>query len=119
MSTLSCNVLLNQPKTLSFFLTSIPASNYFHRLVAGSKKRKLLSLEEQDIRSKEDAIFNAISKQPTCLVGIERAGDDGKETSATKKALIKQEAATKKAADRKSTRLNSSHVSQSRMPSSA
>lgn len=98
MSTLSCNVLLNQPKTLSFFLTSIPASNYFHRLVAGSKKRKLLSLEEQDIRSKEDAIFNAISKQPTCLVGIERAGDDGKETSATKKALIKQEAATKKAA---------------------
>ena len=96
MGTLLCNTFLSQPTTSRIVLTSTPDSNYFHRLVAGSKKRKLLSPEEQDIRRKEDAIFNELSKQPTPAVGFERSGDDGKAIAAAKKSLINQEDAAKK-----------------------
>jgi hypothetical protein len=57
-----------------------------------------LSPEEQEIRRKEDAIFDELSKKPTFAIGIERETEDVTETAVAKKARKKEEAATKKAA---------------------
>jgi hypothetical protein len=57
-----------------------------------------LSPEEQEIRKKEDAIFDELSKKPTFATGIEREKEDVAETASSKKARKKEEAATKKAA---------------------
>jgi hypothetical protein len=57
-----------------------------------------LSPEEQEIRKKEDAIFDELSKKPTFATGIERENEDVAETASAKKARKKEVAATKKAA---------------------
>jgi len=65
-------------------------------LVSGSKKRKQLSSEEQEIRKKEDAIFEELSKNPLFAVGIERGSNETTESAEAEKEPSKKVTLAKK-----------------------
>jgi len=79
---------------------SIPHRQHFLviiiRLVSGSKKRKQLSSEEQEIRKKEDAIFEELSKNPLFAVGIERGSNETTESAEAEKEPSKKVTLAKK-----------------------